>query len=196
MDGDIFHVAERNPNRTCKKSLQVGVTYRHSTGNSGCNPTAARASWHCSSPARATVRLVLPLLSVAISAELSKLLPAGHVFRTSIFANQSDADIEDLLGRPMFRYLFNGCLQLSGRYEFPEAKSATAPMRLIKEADEFNAALPPSASQFDHYMPVEFLNGIPQEKISAIPGLEDALARFEKLFTTINKLTIASTANP
>jgi hypothetical protein len=42
--------------------------------------------------------------------------------------------------------------------------------------------LPPGFPEFDHYKPFEFLLGMSPEEIDTLPGLEEALERFEVLF--------------
>jgi predicted ATPase len=119
--------------------------------------------------------------------EASKLLKDGYLLRTTAYASQSEADIEDLLGRSMFRFLVNGCLEIVGTpHEFPETKPKDASERLVKEAEDFNCTLPAAVPEFGHYKPVEYLLGV--EDVSIIPGLDNALDRFEKLFQDLNKL--------
>lgn len=118
------------------------------------------------------------------------MLPDGHLIRTTSFVTQEEADIEDLLGRPMFRFLVNGCLGIAGTaYDFPEIKPAESPERLVKEVEDFNKALPPAISEFGHNKPVEYLLGITDS--TTIPGIEDALTKFEQLFKELNALLTA-----
>ena len=48
--------------------------------------------------------------------------------------------------------------------------------------------MPPRVEEFDHYRPAKYLLGIGRDEETQLPGLEDALSRFEKLFATLNVL--------
>ena len=41
---------------------------------------------------------------------------------------------------------------------------------------------------FDHYMPINHLLQLSMEEIENLPGLDDALNRFEKMFKDLNNL--------
>ncbi len=119
----------------------------------------------------------------------SGLLPANNVLRTDTFAGQAEADIEDLLGRELYVHLVNKSMGLQPANVMPAAKPATAPIRVVKEAEEHCRMLPLGYPEFDHYKPAEYLLRLEQVEIDRLPGLNVALDRFEALIKAINALT-------
>jgi predicted ATPase len=120
--------------------------------------------------------------------ESSGLLANGHLLRTSDFAGQSEADIEDIIGRELYRHAFQHCLKINASRGIPKNRPSQAPVRLVKEAEQVNALLGLAAAEFNHYMPIEYLMTLPSDQVAALPGLEEALQRFESLFERINSL--------
>ncbi|MCI0561255.1 MAG: AAA family ATPase, partial [Nitrososphaera sp.] len=120
--------------------------------------------------------------------EQSGLLTEGHLLKTTNYAQQDDADIEDVVGRSTLIHLVNGGLNLTGSYALPDNKPPTAPRRVVKEVEDYCRTLPPGFPEFDHYKPVQHLLQLNSEKIEIIPGMAEALDRFEKLFHDLNGL--------
>lgn len=120
--------------------------------------------------------------------EASGLLPNDHVLRTTTFAEQVEADIEDLLGRELYVDLVGRSMGLQSAHVMPKSKPAAASIRLVKEAEDHCRTLPPGYLEFGHYRPAEFLLQLDQAQAEKLPGLDVALGRFEKLFQTLNKL--------
>jgi len=118
----------------------------------------------------------------------SGLLPPGHLLKTSDYTQQTDADIEDLVGRPMYVHLVNSALSLGGTNLLPSTKPATAPIRVVKEVEAHCATLPPGTPDFDHFKPVDYLLTLDKDQVQSIPDLEQALPRFEALFGALNQL--------
>lgn len=118
--------------------------------------------------------------------EDSGLLSEGNLIKTTDIVAQEEADIEDLVGRPLMRHLFNACLQLHDRDQLPEQKPDDAPLRVVKELDAFARTLPPRYPAFDHFKPVRHLLDVEVNEALELPGLEQALDNFERLFERIN----------
>jgi len=116
------------------------------------------------------------------------LVEEERVLITTDFVNQSDADIEDLLGRELYRYLINASLNLRPEHEFPINVMPDANVRLNVQAKEFSRTLPVYYPAFNHYLPIKYLVETEQNKIASLPGLEFALDAFEKLFKKLNSL--------
>jgi energy-coupling factor transporter ATP-binding protein EcfA2 len=116
-------------------------------------------------------------------------LKNGHVLTVDTFAGQAEADTEDLLGRPFYVTLVNGCYNLAGNNAMPTVKPATAPIRVVVEAEDHFRTLPPNAPGFDHCAPASYLI----ENATAArdyPGYAEALDRFERLFEALNALLV------
>lgn len=115
------------------------------------------------------------------------LLHAGRVFSADHYANQKEADVEDMIGRSNYVALVNATFDLPKKQQVLATKPANAPERCVKEVEQAFAVLPPEAPQFDHYRPASFLAENP--KIAKeMPDLEVALERFEKFFKELNAL--------
>jgi len=116
----------------------------------------------------------------------SKLLREGHVLTMDSYARQAEADVEDLIGRPMYLDLVRETYAHDKKGWLPNKKPLDAPVRVVKEVEQFFDTLPPAAPQFDHYAPAEWLM---QKGTSYSPaGLDEALDRFEALFKDLNAL--------
>jgi energy-coupling factor transporter ATP-binding protein EcfA2 len=118
----------------------------------------------------------------------SQLLREGHVLLASDFCDQSEADIEDLLGEELYvdivnnaysvpdaKLLVAGALPPSGGLNQRTVLRVEAAMRLLPEVEEF-----------DHFWPSAWLI----RNISFLDATKHAVAfeRFEALFKTLNAL--------
>lgn len=116
----------------------------------------------------------------------NSLLLAGHVLTADQYADQSEADTEDIVGREAYVALVNQCYSLTGQNALPTAKPNDAPIRVVKEVEDKLRTVTLDTPEFDHYRPAEFLTqaglGI------ALPGIDAALTRFESLFADLNAL--------
>ena len=114
------------------------------------------------------------------------ILKSGRVFTMDIYTGQAEADVEDLLGREMYRDLVNSAYSLSDSNAVAAAAPANAPARVVVEVQNHWDGLPASFDAFDHYRPAEYLTK--QTTAISPTGLGVALDRFEKLFTDLNRL--------
>ena len=118
----------------------------------------------------------------------SGLLEPGHLLLTHQFADQDEADIEDLVGREMYVHLVNGAMQLYGMHCLPSEKPAEASPRVVKEVENHCALLPPGYPEFGHYVPVEHLLTLTNAQVDQLPSLDAALNHFEAAFKALNSL--------
>ena len=121
--------------------------------------------------------------------EKSDLLEPDHLLKTSMYAGQDEADIEDVIGRDMYIHLVNGCLELREPHLLSAAQPTSAPARVVKEVEAYCALLPPGFPEFSHYKPAAYLMGLSEEDVNDIPGLDQALERFEAAFRKLNSLS-------
>lgn len=118
----------------------------------------------------------------------SEILKKGHVFSAEMFANQDEADIEDMFGRSTYITLVNECYSLKGSQQLSDKKPSKAPKRVVAEVEEHFRTLSIDISEFDHFGPASFLvenSGMIKKNL---PHLEEALDRFDKLFKELNLL--------
>lgn len=116
----------------------------------------------------------------------NELLRSGHVLSADQYAGQAEADTEDVIGRRAYVDIVNKCYGLVGPTALLDTKPNGASMRVVKEVEEHFRTNATQGPEFNHYRPSEYLmqNGITFE----FAGLNEALDRFERLFTDLNKL--------
>jgi len=115
----------------------------------------------------------------------SEVLKAGHVFSAEMYIEGDEADLEDILGRHLYISLVNKCYSLDESQQIPYKKPRDAPERVILEVESHFKTLPIT---FDHYTPAVFLTENTAELRKALPKLDEALRRFERLFKDINSI--------
>jgi len=120
--------------------------------------------------------------------EQSGLMPPSHILRTSTFVNSEESDIEDIIGRELYIHMVNHALGLKGSHRLLSSKPKDAEERIVKEVEAHCRILPPGYPEFDHYKPVEFLLGLSDDEVDNLPGLDEALERFEEVFRRLNLL--------
>ena len=120
--------------------------------------------------------------------EESKLLDEGHTSRTTDFTDTEEADIEDLLGWNLYAGLVNGAMGIPQETQLPADEPHDCEVRVIKEVEKRVGLLPPGIPEFDHYLPAQHLDRLTPGQIDELPGLEDALDRFEAVFRRLNGL--------
>ncbi|MHB1920334.1 MAG: hypothetical protein ACYCSX_16945 [Acidimicrobiales bacterium] len=120
------------------------------------------------------------------SLQAKGLLREDHVLTADMFVDgQAEADVEDLLGRDVYKDLVAREYSLMAAQQLPAAKPAIAPERVVKEVEEHFKLLPASVPEFDHLTPSLYLIEHRSE-FSAAAGIDVALERFEKLFVALN----------
>lgn len=119
--------------------------------------------------------------------EEREALEDGRVFRADTYAEQEEADVEDILGRSLYIELVNLCYELSERDTLPKDKPEDAKNRVVKEVEDHMRLLP-RYDEFNHYAPSAYLLSEGENIKEKLPDLDKALDRFEKLFTDINAL--------
>jgi len=117
-----------------------------------------------------------------------EILKKGHVFSANMYANQDEAEIEDLLGRRTYISLVNFCYSLEEDHKIPMEKSQDKPMRCAKEVRDYFRTLPSDIPEYNHYKPAVYLWENSSEMREKLPYLNYALNRFENLFKDLNSL--------
>jgi predicted ATP-dependent endonuclease of OLD family len=115
------------------------------------------------------------------------VMKRGHVLTLDTYTGQPEADIEDVIGRPMFIALLTDAYGLKKADRLPDKKPADAPTRVVHEV-EAKFRLLRNYPEFDHFEPARFLNAAPRQAVAKYPGFHEALHRFEKLFQDLNAM--------
>lgn len=116
------------------------------------------------------------------------LLSLGRVLKASIYVDQDDADVEDLLGRRLYITLVHACYGLNEATSLPAERPADAPACVVEEVARHFSSLPPWTPRYDPYGPAAFLVENAATLRSMLSPMDDALARFENLFKDLNSL--------
>lgn len=117
----------------------------------------------------------------------SELLQNGHVFTADMYCDAyTEADVEDILGREFYCELIKATYGLLAKQRLPTKAPADAPPRVAAEVEAHFRTLPGTVPEYDHYAPSQHLLRHSQEL--TLPGLAEALDRFEKLFIDLNEL--------
>jgi hypothetical protein len=118
----------------------------------------------------------------------SKLLLDGRVLTADIYSGQLEADIEDIIGGPVYTELVNQCYNLKPGYRIQSIGRQGAQTRVLKEVEQHFKSLPTGTPLFDHFEPAVFLMENREKLFAQLLGIEDALVRFERLFADLNGL--------
>jgi hypothetical protein len=115
------------------------------------------------------------------------LLQFGRILRPALYVEREDAQIEDMLGRRLFRELVTGAYGLEESNVLGD-DAGTASRRLIAEVEQHFAAMPPWAPRFDSSAPASYLFENAATLRATLPDLDVALDRFEKLFRDLHSV--------
>ncbi len=117
-------------------------------------------------------------------------LPSDHVLSADFYAGRAEADVEDLVGRPLYAAVVNARYGLKGVEAFSSDGQASSGVRAVKEAEAHFTRLMRTMKEpplLDHYAPAAYLSEHAAEFRKAA-GYTDALDRFERLFQDLNAL--------
>jgi hypothetical protein len=117
------------------------------------------------------------------------MLQFGRILRPALYTEREDAQLEDLLGRRLYRELVTGAYGLE---ESAVLDDGTAPgdRRLVAEVEAYFASMPPWAPRFDAFAPAAHLFENTATLRATLPDLGEALDRFEKLFRDLHGLAV------
>ena len=115
----------------------------------------------------------------------SELLQENHVFFATDFAEQEEADIEDMIGMKLYSELVNRCYGLKGSKQLSASRTDT--QRVIEHAKAHFRSTATEGPEFDHLSPAVYLLEHETDFRSA-QGHEEAITRFEKFFQAVNQL--------
>jgi energy-coupling factor transporter ATP-binding protein EcfA2 len=115
-----------------------------------------------------------------------ELLSEAHVLTPGQYLNQTEADMEDMIGRETFADLVNRAYGLKEWSALPPSKMNGAPPRVVEETTAHFKKLdyPP----FDRMIPASYLINHGEELRAQLPGLDSAVLRFEDLMRDLNRL--------
>jgi len=113
----------------------------------------------------------------------SELMHGSRILTMDKYIEADEGGIEDVMGRPTYFGLVNLCYKLPRRQRLRAAESEDARRVVDEVAEHFAGADVP---EYDRFAPAEFLTENTNKCKRKLPGLDEALQRFEKLFADIN----------
>ena len=122
---------------------------------------------------------------------------SAEVLTADQFAGKPQADLEDLLGDDLYADLVNRAYGLSDGQRFlppPPIEPGKPTGRIVKAAENHMKTVTGDIQEFTHPGPADFL--LRQGLDYSGPGLDGALARFEKLFVALNAILAKRLASP
>jgi len=118
----------------------------------------------------------------------SELMRAGHVLTAEVYAEQTEADLEDMFSRDVYINLVNQCYGLKGKQKIPTKMPSGAGIRVVKEVEDHFRTVAVDAPEFDHFLPSAYAIENAAVLRETLPGFDIALERFERLFVDLNQL--------
>lgn len=117
------------------------------------------------------------------------MLQFGRILRPALYTDREDAQLEDLLGRSLYRDLVTGAYGLEESAVLDAAIGSDA-RRLVADVEAYFASMPPWAPRFDSFAPAAYLFENTATLRATLPELDLALDRFEKLFRDLHSLSV------
>lgn len=117
----------------------------------------------------------------------NQILKTEQVFTTSDFTNKSESDVEDLFHPAIYAEIVNAAFKLNDDIKLT-ADVFTKESRMVKLTEDKFKVMPPSAPEFNHFTPSDWLIRNPQILDDDKVGVNETLDSFEKVFEQFNKL--------
>lgn len=119
--------------------------------------------------------------------ELAHMLEKCHSFPLRRYAEPVDSTIEDMIGPKAYPALVDLCYKIPRRQRLSSHLNTSADTPILKSVMQKIGEGGGLASHFDPMIPAEYLLKSGQKKLRKLPGLEEALGRFEELFVDLNR---------
>lgn len=118
------------------------------------------------------------------------ILKAGHFYTCADFTGQTEADVEDLFQPDLFVEMINRAYNVPTPHVVTTATlmAASTTPRIVKKAEAIFKLMPPSVTEFNHYLPSAWLLQNQTVLEGGSPGVLETLDNFERLFKTFNQL--------
>ena len=118
--------------------------------------------------------------------EVSRMLERCHVFPLHKYAEPATSTVEDLIGPRMYMALTDDSYGLPRKYRLSRTVEQRAGEPVLKTVRSAFAARQAKFANFDPMIPAEYLFQSNRRRIERLPGADEAFARFETLFTSVN----------
>jgi len=118
--------------------------------------------------------------------ELSRMLEACHSFPLRRYAEPVESTVEDLIGPTAYPALIDLCYRIPRGQRLVRALDPTANTPILRKVTEFVDGSQLLPGSFDPMIPADYLLRSGHRKLRKLPGIEEALARFETLFDDLD----------
>jgi hypothetical protein len=121
---------------------------------------------------------------VAGQRHLARIFTGSSAFPLHKYAEPVEATVEDLIGSVTYLALVDLCYGLPRKLRLSRTLEVVPGTAVLLDVSNHFAANPPGKMPFHSLAPAEYLlTG--KRKLRRLPGIEQALARFEQLFTDL-----------
>jgi energy-coupling factor transporter ATP-binding protein EcfA2 len=122
---------------------------------------------------------------VAAQRRLAEILERANSFPLRRYVEPMDGGVEDLIGPATYLALVDLSYRIPRRSRLSRTLHVASDVPVLECVSDHFAASQPTRARFDAMIPAEYLlSG--NRKLRKLPGMEEALARFERLFTDLN----------
>jgi len=118
--------------------------------------------------------------------ELSRMLQSSHSFPLRQYAEPVESTIEDLIGPTAYPALVDLACKLPRSQRLARTLKTTTDAPILKRVTESLSQSQAITVSFDPMIPAEYLLRSGHKKLRRLPGIEEALTRFETLFGDLN----------
>jgi hypothetical protein len=121
---------------------------------------------------------------VAGQRQLARIFNGSSAFPLHKYAEPVEATVEDLIGSVTYLALVDLCYGLPRKLRLSRTLEVTPGAAVLRDVSNHLAANPPGKMHFHSLAPAQYLlTG--KRGLRRLPGIEQALARFEQLFTDL-----------
>ena len=118
--------------------------------------------------------------------ELSRMLQSSHAFPLRQYAEPVESTVEDLIGPTAYPALVDLSCRVPRKQRLARTLEVTADTPILGKVAEVLSQNQSIAVSFDPMTPAEYLLRSGNRKLRKLPGIEEALTRFETLFGDLN----------
>ena len=122
---------------------------------------------------------------IATQRRLANILERSNAFPLHRYAEPVESTMEDLMGPPVYLALVDLAYRMPRKKRLSRTLQTGPDAPILKSVSDRFLAGPPTHARFDPLIPAEYLlTG--HRKLRKLPKMQEALARFEQLFTDLN----------
>ncbi len=119
--------------------------------------------------------------------ELAQMLEKCHSFPLRRYAEPVDSTIEDLMGSTTYLTLIDLCYKIPRRQRLAKHLRPSTSAPIVETVTKLMNETGMVPGKFDTLIPAEYLLRSGDKKLRKLPGIVEALSRFEELFMDLNR---------